>query len=191
MTNLYGNYKHRFMHILSLRPHTAFMLGGWTERDKYDVQNFWLYNQESYKFEKSYRYLQTEMYAGQWALASPHYRATQATNTQHPCWLDDDKALLFRTACLSGRTRRLGGAATYRATATTILRSGACCCAPAGPRATRASRPAATRPCPTSPPAATGPASRPWTTGSWSAAATPPARQHAVTSQDKLLFESE
>ena len=80
MTNLYGNYKHRFMHILSLRPHTAFMLGGWTERDKYDVQNFWLYNQESYKFEKSYRYLQTEMYAGQWALASPHHRATQAEN---------------------------------------------------------------------------------------------------------------
>ena len=49
VTNLYGNYPHRFMHIVSLTPYTAFMLGGWTERDSFDIQNFWVWSPESYK----------------------------------------------------------------------------------------------------------------------------------------------
>ena len=75
--NLYGNYYQRYMFIVTLTPYSALMLGGYSQRNSYNIKNFWMFNQETKNFEAGYYELQNEYYAGQWAVAKKTHRALE------------------------------------------------------------------------------------------------------------------
>ena len=80
--NLYGNYKQAFMSMISLKPYTALMLGGYSQRHGHSLRNFWTYNPETYRFEDTISFIRNEHKTGQWTVAKKTYRSLANCNAE-------------------------------------------------------------------------------------------------------------
>ena len=78
VATLHDNHWQAFMRMVSLKPFTAALLGGYSKRHGFSLRNIWQFNPTNNNFEESGRLLQTEHYGGMWAVAGQGYRATQA-----------------------------------------------------------------------------------------------------------------
>ena len=64
----------QYMTMVSLTPYTAFMMGAYSDYYTTSVENFWVYNQENYKFQSHKRFVTNEHSWGYWTTASKKFR---------------------------------------------------------------------------------------------------------------------
>ena len=70
-----NGFKHgQYMTMVSLTPYTAFMMGAYSDYYTTSVENFWVYNQENYKFQSHKRFVTNEHSWGYWTTASKKFR---------------------------------------------------------------------------------------------------------------------